>query len=267
MNRSLDIASASRGNVGAQQHIAQYDLQPELDKLQQFFNNGKLALATDQFQDAHDTFDRLQDHIENTILPACLALRVYTCQRQGNYQQGLDIANEYTTKKSQDVNGYLLSANIYLLNNQRDAALNVYRRGENHCDEQHPLYNNLVRFKDQFEEDIKRHNMHLIRLLPREVIHTTLSYLMQSDLIALAETCKAWYTLVMGWPGLWREIDVTTSDHHDACRRFLQQAPAQYVRTLRYHLGDDEDHMTQHIFDMIGDLKWNWLEELSTYTG
>lgn len=265
MNRSLYIASASRGNVGANQHIAQYDLQPELDKLQQLFNNGKLALAADQFQDAHDTFDRLQDHIENTILPACLALRAYTCQRQQSYQEGLDIANEYTTKKSQDVDAYLLSANMYLLNNQWDAALKVYRRGVNHCDKQHPQYNNLVKCKDGLEADIKRHNMQLIQLLPGEVIDRTLSYLRREDLYTLAKTCRVWYTLVMNWPGFWREFAVNTFYHTRAYTRFLQRAPAQHVRKLECSIGEDFAHMSQHTFDMIADLKWNWLEELGIY--
>lgn len=195
-------------------------------------------------------------------------MRAYARQSQEDYQEGLDYANEYTAKKSQDVDGYLLSANMYLLNNQRDAALNVYRRGVIHGDRQHPQYHNLVMRKDRLEEDMKRLKTHLINLLPREVIHMILSYLARRDLIRLAKTCRPWYALVMDWPGLWSEFTITTDDVVYPNTRFLAQVPAQHLRKLEHSIGDpDFAYMTQQLFDMIADLKWNWLEELGMYSG
>lgn len=269
MDHTSDTTSASLGDVRANQHIAHYDPQHDLNQLQQLFSNGLSALTADQFQDAHDTFDQLQDHIEKNVIPACMALRAYTCQRQESYQEGLNIANEYTSKKSEDVDGYLLSANMYLLNNnQRAAALDVYRRGVKHCDKQHPRYDDLVKHKDRLEEDIKRQNSHLIRILPREVLHTILSYMERWHMIELAYTCTAWYELVMDWPGFWYEIIVTNDDllgDQSACRRFLNRAPPQYVRKLVHRGGGVPERFQGYAFERIADFRWNWLEELCKY--
>ncbi|CDH59520.1 predicted protein [Lichtheimia corymbifera JMRC:FSU:9682] len=232
MDHTSNTTSVSVGDVRANQHITHYDPQHDLNQLQLLFNNGKSALAADQLQDAHDTFDQLQDHLEKKVIPACLALRAYTCQRQEGYQEGLNIANEYTSKKSEDVDGYLLSANMHLLSNRHDAALDVYRRGVKHCDKQHSRYGDLVKYKGRLEEDIKRQNARLIRLLPSEVLHTILSYMERRHLVKLAYTCTAWYELIMNWPGSWHEITVTNDDlfEGEACQRFLNRAPPQYVR-------------------------------------
>ncbi|KAI7877375.1 hypothetical protein K492DRAFT_209750 [Lichtheimia hyalospora FSU 10163] len=265
MNRNFDTAPALLDNVHANQHIAQYDPQHDLYRLQQLFNSGKSALAADQLHDAHDAFNELQDHIETNLVSACLALRAYICQRQGNYQEGLNIADEYISKKSQEVDGYLLSANMHLLSNHRQAALDVCQRGLQHCDKQYPRYNDLLTLKNRLEEDIKRQNMHMIRTLPTEVIHTILSYLTRGQLIELAYTCTAWYSLVMDWPALWHEISIGTYDlvhQYDACIRFLGRAPAQYVRKLEYFGSESPNHSTQVVYDLIASYNWNCIEEL-----